>query len=110
MAEIARIAICAHDLMFVLTGSEQARRSPLCVFWFRHTSFYLSVYSDSIRHLENSRSYPMGILKWEYTLKSLRRLCAIITVIYDLLHNYILTNNNYDVAVNRTRDFIVEGT
>jgi len=60
--------------------------------------------------LENSRSYPMGILKREHTLKSLRRLCAIIAVIYDLLHNYILTNNNYDAAVNRTRDLIVGGT
>jgi len=27
-----------------------------------------------------------------------------------LLHNYILTNNNYDAAVNRTRDLIVGGT
>jgi len=44
----------------------------------------------------------MGILKPERILKSLRRLCAIITIIYDLLHNHILTNNNYDLAVNRT--------
>jgi len=52
----------------------------------------------------------MGILKWEHTLKSLRRLCAILAVIYDLSHNYILTNNNYDAAVNRTRDLVVGGT
>ena len=32
--------------------------------------------------LENSRSYPMGILKRERTLKSLRRLCAIIAVMF----------------------------
>jgi len=50
--------------------------------------------------LGNSRPYPMVILKQEHTLKSLRCLCAIIAVVYDLLHNYILTNNNYDVAVN----------
>jgi len=31
--------------------------------------------------LENSRSYPVGILKREGTLKSLRRRCAIIAVI-----------------------------
>jgi len=31
--------------------------------------------------LENSRFYPMGILKQEHTLKSLRRLYAIIAVI-----------------------------
>jgi len=60
--------------------------------------------------LENLRSYPMGILKREHTLKSLRRLCAIIAIFYDLLHNYILTNNNYDAAVNRTRNLIVGGT
>jgi len=52
----------------------------------------------------------MGILKRERTLKSLRRLCAFIAVIYDLLYNYILTNNNYDVAVNRSCDLIVGGT
>jgi len=60
--------------------------------------------------LENSRSYPMGILKQEHILKSLRSLCAFIAVISDLLHNYILTNNNYDAAVNQTRDLIVGGT
>jgi len=58
VAAIARIAICAHDLMFVLTGSERARRSPLCVFWFRHTIFYLSVYSDSVRHLRELSFLP----------------------------------------------------
>jgi len=54
----------------------------------------------------------MGVLKRERTLKSLRHLCAqaIITVIYDLSHNYILPNNNYETAVNRTRDPIVRGT
>jgi len=31
--------------------------------------------------LENSGSYPRGILKRECTLKSRRRLCAIIAVI-----------------------------
>jgi len=31
--------------------------------------------------LRNSRSYPMGILERERTLKSLSRLCAIIAVI-----------------------------
>jgi len=29
--------------------------------------------------------------------------------VYDLSHNYILINNNYDAAVNRTRDVIVGG-
>jgi len=52
----------------------------------------------------------MGILKRERILNSLRSLCAIIAVIYDLSHNYILTNNNYDAAVNQTRDLIVGGT
>jgi len=52
----------------------------------------------------------MGIPKRERTLKSLKHLCAIIAIIYDLSHNYILTNNNYDAAVNRTRDLIVGGT
>jgi len=52
----------------------------------------------------------MGILKREHTLKSLRRLRTIIAVIYDLSQKYILTNNNYDAAVNRTRDPIVRGT
>jgi len=50
--------------------------------------------------LENSHSHPMGILKWECTLKSLRCLCAILAVSYDLSHNHIVTNNNYDAAVN----------
>jgi len=59
--------------------------------------------------LGNFLSYPIGILKWEPTLKSLRRLWAIIAFIYDLSHNYILTNNNYDMAVNRTCDLIVGG-
>jgi len=31
--------------------------------------------------VENSRSYPMGILQRELTLKSVRCLCAIIAVI-----------------------------
>jgi len=100
--------------MFVLTGSERARRSPLCVFWYRHMIFLLKWAGLFILILsvilENSRSYPLGILKRERTLKSLRCLCAIIAVIYDLSHNYILTNNNYDAAVNRTRDLIVGGT
>ena len=52
----------------------------------------------------------MGILRRENTLKSLRHLRAIIAIIYDLSHNYILTNNNYDAVVNRTRDLIVGGT
>jgi len=60
--------------------------------------------------LENSRSYPMGILKREHILKSLRRFCAILAVIYDLSHNYILTNNNYDTVANQTPDLIVRGT
>ena len=51
----------------------------------------------------------MGILNQECTLKSLRSLCAIVAVIYDLLHNYILTNNNYNTAVNQTQDLIVGG-
>jgi len=111
MAAITRIAICAHDLMFVLTGSEWARRSPLCVFWYHHTIFDLNVFIliPSVM-LGNSRSYPMGVLKRERTFNSLRHLCAIIAIIYDLSHNYIVTNNNYDAAVNRTRDLIVGGT
>jgi len=60
--------------------------------------------------LGNSRSYPIGILKREHILKSLRGPCTIIAVIYDLSHNYILTNNNCDTAVNRTHDLIVGGT
>jgi len=73
--------------------------------------FYLSVFILILSViLENSRSYSIGILKRERTLKSLRHVCAIIAVIYDLLHNYILANNNYDAAVNRTRDLIVGGT
>jgi len=51
----------------------------------------------------------MGILKRERTLNFLRRLYAIIAVIDDLLHNYILTNNNYDAAVNQPCDLIVGG-
>jgi len=61
--------------------------------------------------LENSRSYPMGILKQERILKSVARLLPYYRhLVYDLSHNYILTNNNYDAAVNRTRDLIVGGT
>ena len=60
--------------------------------------------------LENPFFYPVGILNRKHIPKSLRCLCAIIAVIYDLLHNYVLTINNYDTAVNQTRDFIVGGT
>ena len=96
--------------MFILTGSEWARRSPLCVFWYRYRIFYFKCFILILSLiLDNSRSYPMGIQKRERSLKSVRRLCAIIAVIYDLSHNYILTNNNYDAAVNRTRDLIVVG-
>ena len=69
--------------MFVLTGSERAWKSPLCGFWYRHTIFYLSVFIliPSVI-LENFCSYPMGILKRERTLKSRRRLCAIIAAMF----------------------------
>ena len=57
--------------------------------------------------LGNSRLHLLSILKGERKLKSLGRLCAIIALIYDLSYNYILTNNHYDAALNRTRDLIV---
>ena len=60
--------------------------------------------------LWNSRSYSVGILKCASSHKALRRLCAIIAVVYNLSNNYILTNNNYDAVVHRTRDLIVGGT
>jgi len=75
-------------------------------------NFYLSVciLIPSVI-LENSRSYPMGIQKWEHTLKSSQTsLCLLSPSFYDLSHNYILTNNNFNTAVNRTRDLIVGGT
>ena len=111
MAAIARIAICAHYLMFVLTGSERARRSPLCVFWFRYTISSLSVYSDSVRHLREFSFLPYGHPKTgTHTYISQTPLRYYRRHVYDLLHNYILTNNNYDAAVNRARDLIVAGT
>jgi len=63
--------------------------------------FYLSLFIliPSVI-LGNSSSSPVGILKREHALKFLRHLCPIIAVIYDLSHNYISTNNNYDTAVN----------
>jgi len=53
--------------------------------------------------LGNSGPSPMGILKRKRTGNSLRRLCAIIVIIYDLWYNYILTNNIYGAAMKRTR-------
>jgi len=87
--------------MFVLTGSELARRSPLSVSSSSFIEIYLKcfVLIPSVI-LGNSRSYPIGILKWEHILKSLSCLCTIIAVIYDLSHYYISTNNNYDTALN----------
>ena len=53
----------------------------------------------------------MGILKREHTLKSSQTpLRYYRRHVHDLSHNYILTNDNYDAAVNRTRDLIVRGT
>jgi len=97
--------------MFVLTGSEGTWRSPLCVFWFRHTIFYLSVYSDSVRHLRELSFLPYGHPKTgTHTYISQTPLRYYRRHVYDLSHNYILTNNNSDAAVNRTRDLIVRGT
>jgi len=74
--------------------------------------FYLSVFILILSViLHNFCSYPIGILKWEHTLNSFSDIFALLSPsLYDLLHNYILTNNNYSVAVNRTRDLIVRGT
>jgi len=46
--------------MFILAGSERAPRSRLCLFWFRHTIIYLSVYSDSVLHLRELSFLPDG--------------------------------------------------
>jgi len=82
VAAIARIAVCASYLMFVLTGSYRARRSPLCVFSYRHTIILLVFILILSVILGNSCSYPMGILQRERTLNSLRRLYAIIAVMF----------------------------
>jgi len=52
----------------------------------------------------------MGILKRNKHLNLSDAFALLSPSLYDLLHNYILTNNNYEVVVNRTRDLIVGGT
>jgi len=97
--------------MLVLTGSERARSSPPCVFWYRHTLFYLSVSSESVGHLREHSFPPYGPPKTEtqtqITKTSFRYYRRHV---YHLSYNYIITNNMYDVALNRPQDLIVGGT
>jgi len=108
---IAQIAICTHDLIFVQTGSEQGRRSQLGVFGYCHTIFYSSLYSDAVCHLGELSFPPHGHPETGTHTSNLSDAFALSSLaFYDLSHNYSLTNNNYDMAVNRPPDLIIGGT
>jgi len=69
------------------------------------------VYSDSGRHLRELSFLPYGHPKTGIHTVIFSDVFALLSPsLYDLSDNYILTNNNYDAAVNRTPDLIVGGT
>jgi len=68
------------------------------------------VFSNSHHHLRELSFLPYGHPnKGTHTSISQRSLRYYDHHFHSISHNYILTNNNYDAALNRTSDLIVGG-